>query len=43
MKQIQGISMKNENYIQSLVEDGNLNDTKLFLRPMIKYLIYSTT
>jgi serine kinase of HPr protein (carbohydrate metabolism regulator) len=29
LKQIQGISMKNENYIQSLVEDDNLKQTKL--------------
>ena len=29
LKQIQGISMKNENYIQSLVEDNNLKQTKL--------------
>ena len=28
-KQIQGISMKNENYMQSLVGDGNLKQTKL--------------
>jgi hypothetical protein len=42
LKQIQGISMKNENYIQSLIVDDNLKQIKLFLRPMIKYLIYST-
>ena len=29
LKQIQGISNKNENYIQSLVEDGKLKQTKL--------------
>jgi hypothetical protein len=29
LKQIQGISMKNENYMQSLEEDGNLKQTKL--------------
>jgi hypothetical protein len=29
LKQIQGISMNNENYIQSLVEDGNFTETKL--------------
>jgi hypothetical protein len=29
LKQIQGISMKNENYIQSLVEDSNFKETKL--------------
>ena len=29
LKQIQGISMKTENYIQSLVEDGNLGQIKL--------------
>jgi hypothetical protein len=29
LKQIQGISMKNENYIQSLVEDGNLKQIEL--------------
>ena len=29
LRQIQGISMKNENYIQSLVEDGNLEQIKL--------------
>ena len=32
LKQIQCISMKNENYIQSLVEDGNLKEIKLFLK-----------
>jgi hypothetical protein len=29
LNQIQGISMKNENYIQSLVGDGNFKETKL--------------
>jgi hypothetical protein len=29
LKQIQVILMKNENYIQSLVEDGNLKEIKL--------------
>jgi hypothetical protein len=29
LKQIQGISMKNEKYIQSLMEDGNLKQIKL--------------
>jgi hypothetical protein len=29
LKQIQGVSMKNENYIQSLVEDSNLKQIKL--------------
>ena len=32
LKQIQGISMKNANYMQSLEEDGNLKQTKLSFR-----------
>jgi serine kinase of HPr protein (carbohydrate metabolism regulator) len=41
LKQIQGISMKNENYLQSLEEDGNLKQTKLSFKAVLSIHVTS--